>query len=199
MDSLVIQPSSDHDPGEKRRYTYDEYVAEFPETNQPMELWDGQVVMSPSPNLQHQRIVLRFYRKLHAWVTERDLGEVIAAPIDMVLSPHRAVQPDVVFVTASRSGILQDRIRGAADLVAEIVSLGGRNRDRVEKKDLYEQYGVREYWLIDPEAGTVEVFALRGSHFELICRAGHTEIARSELLPGFELSGEEVFAGKIGN
>jgi Uma2 family endonuclease len=70
----------------KRRHTYDELVAEMPETNQPCELWDGELIISPTPSFYHQEIVLRFYRQLHAWVSKHKLGKVITAPIDMVLS-----------------------------------------------------------------------------------------------------------------
>src|SRR6266571_4572559 len=82
----------------KRLYTYDELVAEFPESNQPCELWDGEVIFTAAPFFEHQKILLRFYRALHDWVSKHKLGEVVTAPIDMVLSPHRAVQPDVAFI-----------------------------------------------------------------------------------------------------
>ncbi len=82
-------------PVARRLYTYEELAAELPETNQPCELWDGELVMSPAPSFYHQEIALRFYRRLHDWVSLNRLGKVIASPIDMVLSPHRAVQPDV--------------------------------------------------------------------------------------------------------
>lgn len=80
-----------------RRYTYDELVAEMPESNLPCELWDGEVIMSPAPSFYHQEIVLRFFRLLYDWVSDRKLGKVVTAPIDMVLSPHRVMQPNVVF------------------------------------------------------------------------------------------------------
>ena len=85
-----------------RRYSYSDLVAEMEETTQPHELWDGELVMSPTPSFFHQEIVFRFHRSLHDWVTPRQLGKVVAAPIDMVLSPHRVVQPDVAFVAAAR-------------------------------------------------------------------------------------------------
>src|SRR5436190_3927478 len=83
----------------KRLYTYDELVAELPETNQPCELWDGELIMSPTPSFFHQEILLNVYRRLHDWVSQRRLGKVITAPIDMVLSPHRVVQPDMAFIS----------------------------------------------------------------------------------------------------
>jgi Uma2 family endonuclease len=113
----------------------------------------------------------------------------------MVLSPHRAVQPDVAFVAKDRLAIIQRVIRGPADLVAEVVSLGGRNRDRIEKRDLYEQHGVGEYWIIDPEPETVEVLALVNGRYELVHRSLPGETASSRLLPGFEVSVSYLFRG----
>jgi Uma2 family endonuclease len=177
----------------QRRYTYEELVAEMPETNQPSELWDGELAMSPSPSFHHQEIVLRFYRQLHDWVAGRKLGKVVAGPIDMVLSPHRVTQPDIVFIAQERLSIIAGAIHGPVDLAAEVVSLGHRHRDRIEKRDLYEQYAVKEYWLIDPEAKTVEVLHLESGHYQLFMRCSAGETARSKLLPGFEIAVQLLF------
>jgi len=176
-----------------RRYTYDELVAEMPETNQPHELWDGELIMAPSPFFSHQEISLRLYRALFDHVERRDLGKVITAPIDMVLSPHRVVQPDVAFIAKERLAIIERAIMGPVDLAAEVISLGGRNRDRIEKRDLYEQYAVKEYWIIDPEPETVEVLYMVNSRYELAMRCGAGQTASSKLLPGFEIKVDWLF------
>ena len=179
-----------------RRYTYDELIAEMAETNQPHELWDGELIMAPSPFFSHQKIAFRFHRALIDWVEPRDLGEVVGAPIDMVLSPHRVVQPDVAFIAKERLNIIDRAIMGPVDLAAEVISLGGRNRDRIEKRDLYEQYGVKEYWIIDPEPPTVEVLHMVNSRYELVMRSGPGAIAASRLLPGFEIKVDWLFHGR---
>src|SRR5208337_2686721 len=89
-----------------RRYTYAELVAEMPETNQPCELWDGELIMSPAPSFYHQEVTLRLYRQLYDWVTKRKLGKIVTGPIDMVLSPHRVTQPDVAFISQARLDII---------------------------------------------------------------------------------------------
>jgi Uma2 family endonuclease len=142
--------------------------------------------MSPSPSFFHQQIVVRLYKMLDAWVEKHRLGQTAVAPLDMVLSATRATQPDVIFVSNERSHILTDRIRGAADLVAEVISPESRRRDRIDKRDLYEQHGVREYWLIDPEAKTVEVLHLESGEYELVGRWHPGERAHSRLLKGFQ-------------
>ncbi len=180
----------------KRLYTYDELVAEMPESNQPTELWDGELIMSPAPSFFHQKIVFRFQKALNDWVVAHRLGEVVGAPIDMVLSPHRVVQPDVAFIANERLNIIERGIMGPADLVLEVISLGGRNRDRIEKRDLYEQYGVKEYWIVDPESETVDVLELVNGRFELAMHRKAGESASSPLLPGFEVAIGYLFTGE---
>ena len=162
-----------------RRWTFDELVAELPESNLPTELWDGELIMSPAPSFLHQQIVDRFHDLLKTWVRQHRLGETALAPIDMVMTTRRATQPDVVFIANERLGIIKERIMGAADLVAEVISPGSRRRDRIDKRDLYEQHGVREYWLIDPEAKTVEVLHLESGTYQLVGRWHPGERARS--------------------
>jgi Uma2 family endonuclease len=181
--------------GDSPRRTYAQVCAELPETNQPCELWEGKIIMSPSPSFFHQKVVLRLYRHLYDWVARRELGEVITAPLDMVLSEHRVTQPDVAFITQQRLHIIERAIMGPADLVAEVISLGDRSRDRIEKRDLYEQYGVLEYWIIDPEARSVEVLALEHGSYQLVMRCGPGQVAASRLLPGFEIKVDALLQG----
>jgi Uma2 family endonuclease len=95
-----------------------------------------------------------------------------------------------------RLSIVQRVIMGPVDLAVEVVSLGGRNRDRIEKRDLYEQHGIREYWIIDPEPETVDVLALIDARFELTMRRGPGQHAASRLLSGFEISVDYIFHEK---
>ena len=152
--------------------------------------------MSPAPSFCHQEIAFRLQRALYDWVTPRKLGKVVGAPIDMVLSEHRVAQPDVAFVAGHRLSIIQQAIMGPADLVAEIISLGSRTRDRIEKRDLYEQHGVKEYWIIDPEAETVDVLFLEASRYVLVMRRGRGETATSQLLPGFGVALDQLLRGE---
>ena len=180
----------------QKHYTYDEMVAVLPESNCPTELWDGELIMSPSPSFYHQEIVLRFYEVLAGWVRQRHLGKVVVSPIDMVLSQARCVQPDVAFISNERLSIVQRVIHGAADLVAEVISEGERQRDRIDKCDLYEQHGVKEYWIIDPEPQTVDVLHLESNQYRLVGRWRNGEMASSALLAGFTVSATGLFTGE---
>jgi len=173
--------------GEKRLWTYDELLAEFGESNQPMELWDGELIMSPTPTPNHQRIVLRFSVALHQFVSSRKLGEAFASPLDVIFTQRRTVQPDAFFVSNANKAIVQDRVRGAPDLCMEVVSRTWR-RDRIEKKELYGEFGVKEYWLIDPERRSIEVLELVDGAYRLHQQAVDAEPVHSKLLPGFAVS-----------
>ncbi len=178
----------------RRLWTFNEMAAQIPESNAPTELWDGEIVMSPAPNPNHQEIVFNFATRLWNFVKANGLGKVFLSPLDVVLSERRAVQPDVIHVSSARLAIVQDVIQGAPDLVAEVISTGSWKRDRLEKKDLYEQFGVAEYWIIDPEARTVEVFVLEQGAYHLHSRAEPGQTAVSKALPGFEVNWDQLRA-----
>lgn len=152
--------------------------------------------MSPAPSFFHQQIVARLYKLLDVWVEQHRLGTAALAPLDMVLAPHRAVQPDVIFIANERLGIIGERVEGAADLVVEVLSPATRRRDRLDKRDLYEQHGVKEYWLIDPEAGTVEVLFLAGGEYQLVGRWSEGQAA-SRLLKGFQVPVRNLFGSPM--
>src|SRR5437773_1126825 len=136
MSATTALPEMLKAPPERHLYTYDELCEVMEETNQPHELWDGELVIMASPFFQHQDVVWRFYRALFDWVTKHLLGKVVFSPLDMVLAPHQMVQPDVAFIAKERLHIIQNVLRGPADLVAEVISPGGRQRDRINKRDL---------------------------------------------------------------
>jgi Uma2 family endonuclease len=175
-------------PEAKRLWTYEEMAAELPETNLPTELWDGEIIMSAAPFALHQRVVLRLARIMEDHVRAHRLGEVFISPLDVILAARKVVQPDVVFISAARQAIVQGPIRGVPDLLVEVISEGTWRRDRVDKKALYEQFGVGEYWIVEPELRLIEVFALEVGAYRLHARGLGAERVTSSLLAGFELS-----------
>ena len=172
----------------QRLWTYSDMVEKLPESNQSVELWNGEIVMSPAPHPDHQRIVRNFFRQLDQFVEGNDLGEVFFSPVDVVLTKRRVVQPDVLFISKPRLGIVKDYVDGVPDLAMEAISEASWQRDRIQKRALYEQFGLPEYWIIDPESQTIEVFALVKGAYQLHSRAVGEETAKSKLLPGFHVS-----------
>jgi Uma2 family endonuclease len=172
----------------KRLWTYDEMVAKLPESNLPMELWDGELIKSPTPNPTHQRLVFNLASLFRDFVTAEQIGKVFLSPLDVVLTQRQVVQPDVFFIAKSRLHLVTDRVRCAPDLAVEVLSPGRRRRDRVDKKELYGRFGVREYWIVDPEAHTIEIYTLEKGAFRLHALVEQGETAASKLLSGFKIT-----------
>ena len=159
-------------------------------------LIDGEIVMSPSPTVLHQRIVTRLGRVLGNFAEEHGLGEVFVSPIDVELSESQSFQPDVVFVARERFSILRTHeIKGAPDLVIEVLSPSTGYYDLTKKREVYERTGVKEYWIVDPERRTVEVLALEEGSYRTVAEADGEGRVASRILAGFALEAEALFGG----
>jgi Uma2 family endonuclease len=134
-------------------------------TEHGVELIEGDLVMSPSPDASHQRLVRKLVVALDGYLKRKPIGEVFPSPMDVILSLHTVLQPDLVVVLRGRASVVKDRIRGAPDLAIEILSAATSERDRLLKRELYARHGVREYWIVDPDARTIEVYSGRGRRF----------------------------------
>ena len=132
------------------------------------ELIRGRFYVTPSPFPAHQSISLILGRDLYA-IARREGGRVFTAPLDVTLAEHSVVQPDILYVTKDRLGIVGPRgIEGAPDLVVEVLSLGTARRDRREKLALYAESGVREVWLVDPAGRQIEILANDDGRFVVV-------------------------------
>lgn len=172
------------------RWSYED-LARLPDDGKRHELIDGEHFVSPSPTPRHQRVAMNLAVILGGFVRETRCGELFAAPLDVVLSPHNVVEPDVLFIAAERLHVIGARyLEAAPDLAIEIYSPSSRRIDTVLKRHLYEKYGVAEYWLVDPEARTVEVLRRRGDRLR---PEPASEMVSTPLLPGLEISLAEIF------
>ncbi|MFY9824018.1 MAG: Uma2 family endonuclease [Thermoanaerobaculia bacterium] len=178
------------------RLTYEDYLY-FPEDGRRHELIDGEHYVTAAPNIKHQTIAANLAGDLRNFVRPRDLGRVWPAPTDVVLSKSDVVQPDVLFVSKGRLHLAAggENIQGAPDLVVEVFSPKTRRTDAVTKRHLYEKYGVQEYWMVDPELETVEVYRLGGGIFrrEAELSAEQEDVLTTPLLPGLEIPLAEIF------
>lgn len=143
------------------RLTYDDFLL-FPDDGKRHELIDGAHYVTPSPRLRHQDLVGRLFFAIGNYLTAHpDAGRVFLSPVDVVLSFHDIVVPDLIFIAGDQTGIMTEaNIQGAPALVVEVLSKRTRKRDVQIKRRLFEQRGVREYWLVDPELDTVQVLRL---------------------------------------
>ena len=175
------------------KFTYDDYRT-TPEDKR-YELLDGDLLLTPTPNLKHQEVLLHLGCGLARFVEERALGEPFFAPCDVVLSNHDVVQPDLLFVSREREHLLSDgeAVRGAPDLVVEVLSPATADRDRGYKHALYARHGVREYWLVDPVDETIVIHRLQDGALVAAHTFGRGQTLRSPLLDGFEIALDAVF------
>ena len=136
------------------------------------ELIDGIIYMSPSPVTHHQRIVRKLLNKMSDFVEGNNLGEMFVSPFDVYLDEYsNAVQPDVIFVAKENASIVEDHIHGVPDLLIELLSPGNKSHDTVRKKNLYEKFGVKEYWIIDPETKESIGYTLEGKVYKEFFRS----------------------------
>lgn len=138
---------------------------QLPESNQITELLHGEIFVSPSPKINHQNIVLQVGASLRQIAPQ---GHVMIAPMDVYLDDSNVVQPDVFWVSDENEACIPVEgkyYKGAPDLCVEVLSPSTLRRDRTVKFLLYEQFGVREYWMIDPETATLEVWVFDGGKY----------------------------------
>ena len=174
--------------------TYADYCA-LPDDGLRYEIIDGLLFAEPSPRRAHQKVVGNLFAILHAHVRAHGLGEVYVAPFDVILDPRTTVEPDLVFVAGERLDIIAERgVEGAPDLLVEVLSPGTARRDRVRKLNAYSRHGVRHYWLIDPEAKTVEAFELVEGAYRLAAAVGGDDELRPGVFPGLAISLPSLFA-----
>lgn len=176
-------------------WTYEDYLR-LPDDGRRYEILRGVLYVSAAPNPLHQFALRNFVRLLILFLEENPVGEFLFAPVDLILPQDLAtpVQPDLFFMAAERTWVVTDRtIEGVPDLILEVLSPWTRSLDRKTKLDAYVEAGVREYWLADPLARTVEVLVLRDGAYVLLGKFGRGERLRSEVIPGFEPSLDTIF------
>jgi Uma2 family endonuclease len=183
---------------QKRRLTYDDFLL-FPDDGMRHELIDGEHYVTPSPNLRHQELVGRLHFEIELYLRQtRGCGRVFVAPLDVVFTRWDVVEPDLLFVTDDQKEILTtNNVQGAPSLVIEVLSPSTRRTDEHAKRQLFERGGVREYWLVDPDAGNLTVYRrTAGGALPMTCRlsAAAHDVLTTPLLPAFTLGLGDLFA-----
>jgi|SRR5580693_2796088 Uma2 family endonuclease len=181
--------------GSTLKLTYGD-LAKLPEDDLRHELIDGEHYVTATPTLLHQRVVMRLVLSLGPFAVASGCGEMLAPSVDVVFTPHDVVVPDALFMTPE----FVDRIRGdhltaPPELMVEVLSPSTRGRDLRLKRRLYEQVGVREYWILDPIAATAQIFRQGSQGYgegELLSAAGGDALTTA-LAPGWSLPLSALF------
>jgi Uma2 family endonuclease len=188
--------SSSWAPKKRRKgiMTTGEYLS-TPESVLPRELAFGVMRVADSPVVPHQRIVRDLTIALTAFVRAHRLGEVLPAPMDVILDrdAHLVVQPDILFVSAEREEIVSDRIHGAPDLVVEVLSPYPRIGRVHEKVEWFARYGVRECWLVDLQRRQIAVLSFAGNRLANRTLSSGGEPVQSTVLTALRYSPADLF------
>ncbi len=177
----------------KVRFNYHDYLL-LPEDKR-YEILDGEMHVVPAPNVRHQTLLMQMADVLLHHTRGKDLGKILIAPCDVILSDENVVQPDILFVSKERLGIVGEvNIGGAPDLVIEILSPGSRQKDLEVKRKIYAGFGVREYWIVDPDAQTIEVLVLRKQRYLSAGTFHRFDTLNSPSLPEFNPRIADLFA-----
>jgi Uma2 family endonuclease len=192
-----IMPTSMCGPRRKQRsarMTTAEYL-QTGETTLPRELAYGVLRVAESPIANHQRVVRELVLALAPFVRDQHLGEVLPAPMDVILDFDAAlvVQPDVLFVSEQRRNIISDRLYGAPDLVIEVLSPHPRIGRTEERVGWFARYGVRECWLADLATRQIRVLTLNAGGIENQTVSSGSDAVHSSVLPGVPLTPQQIF------
>jgi Uma2 family endonuclease len=135
------------------------------------ELIENVIYMSPSPVTIHQKVLQLIFRRLSESIEDQGRGEVFVSAFDVYLDDlSNAVQPDILVIMNGNTGQLNPNghFHGVPDFIVEILSPGNKDHDLIKKKELYERFGVKEYWVVDPQTKQVQGFELRKNTYQLL-------------------------------
>ena len=171
--------------------TYED-LQTFPEDNFRREIIDGELVVTAAPATRHQSVVLRLGSELLAHCDQFG-GKVFVAPTDVFFSDTNVVEPDVLYLRPENVGRVEKKlVRSAPDLVFEVSSPTTRRLELVRKRELYERFGVPEYWFVDLDVDRVEIYRLEGTRYSTPKLLGRGDALDSPQIPGFTLTVDDL-------
>jgi Uma2 family endonuclease len=183
---------------ESRQYTYQDYQ-NLPETMMHTEILDGKLVQEPAPMLKHQTVLMNLYRLLQSYYATHDpQGMVYVAPVDVTLSDTVVVQPDLFYVSGKRLEILTEtRIIGAPDLIVEVTSPSSIKKDRIEKYEIYQRFGIPHYWLVDAPGQFIETYSFSDQGIYIRSSAASEGSLTLPAFPGLKLDVSTLWLSPI--
>ena len=181
---MAIQPTT-------TGLTYQD-LQDYPEDNLRRELIDGELIVTAAPAPRHQRVVAKLLHRLMAY-TEVHGGEVLPGPLDVYFTDKNVVEPDLLYVRPQNLGrFTKQYFRSAPDLVVEVSSPTTRRLELIRKRELYERFGVPEYWFVDLDADRVEVYRLEESAYGRPVLFPRGETVDTAQAPGFSVTVDDL-------
>lgn len=175
-------------------FTYND-IKDFPEYPEgPMvELFNGELFMPPSPNTIHQQISFNLTLLIGKYLEDKNIGKLFTAPFDIVLSEKNVFAPDLVYVSSENNHIITEKnISGTPDFIIEILSTNKTN-DLVVKKEIYEKFGVKEYWIVDPVEEMILIHVLEDQKYRLVGKYSKSNKIINCKTIDFDISVELIF------
>lgn len=193
-EGMFVEKKKPAERAKEQLETYEGEPSRNPFVEERYEIVEGvRYDFLTAPVVSHQRILAAMFRAMDR-ICSND-GILLFAPIDVYLDENNRFQPDLVYIAHDNASILtEQRIEGAPDLVAEILSPSTSSNDKIRKKRQYERHGVQEYWIADPTHRTVDQFVSRGGKFELHETYGLGDTLTSPLFGCVEIDMNELFA-----
>ncbi|MDQ7051966.1 MAG: Uma2 family endonuclease [candidate division KSB1 bacterium] len=180
-----------------RAFTYADYLL-LPDNGHRYQILRGELIMSPAPETVHQRISLKLIFAIGRFLEGHPIAQLLHAPVDVVLSEVNVLQPDIVIIRNERQSIIKEaNIQGAPDWVIEILSPSTETYDRQTKKEIYAEFGVKEYWIVHPNEQWIEKCVLKDAGFETTAMLERTGQLNADCLPGFTLTWQDVFPVEV--
>lgn len=175
-----------------KKYTANDYM-NLPQ-GAPFQLIEGELVYMSAPTTKHQEISGNLYFEIQTYLQKNTLGKVYFAPLSVKFDDNNVVEPDILFVSIKKQTIITEKgIEGVPEFVVEILSKGNVQNDRKRKMKMYGNFGIDEYWIINPILETVEVYYNRLSIMVKQQTAKKGEIIKSKAIQGFELEVGKIF------
>jgi Uma2 family endonuclease len=168
---------------------------DFPDDNLFIyELINGEIMRKQAPKPLHQQIAWRLTSAIDKFLSEKPIGKGFFAPIDVYFDDYNNAQPDLIFIANERSFIidLHEGIMGAPDLIVEIISPSSVKQDRFDKKEMYEKFAVKEYWIIDPRNETLEIYVFKDNVYKLHQFIEINGVINSTILEGFDIDFKHI-------
>lgn len=179
---------------QRKKYTYQDYL-NLLDDGKRHEVINGELIMVAAPSTFHQTVLINLVNELKNFLNKEKSGKMFCAPTDVKLSESNVVQPDIIFISQERLNIITDNnVDGVPDLIIEILSPGTAYYDLIEKKEIYERFEVKEYWIVDPNKHRVEIYNNVNQQFELNQRIDLTGVVKSLVIKGFEVTLENIFS-----
>jgi Uma2 family endonuclease len=188
-DGIVVRVRRIDPMAAPKLVTIDDYFR-TPETVNPAELAFGVLRVADAPTPRHQSAVAQLFLALREHVRARRLGQVWLSPLDVVLDEQKAliVQPDLMYISNEREWIVEDRVRGAPDLIVEVLSPNPRIGRTDEHVQWFAQYGVRECWLVYQDQKRLGVVTFEDRRVVERRLVSYRETISSRLFPEWSLS-----------